>query len=343
MVAAARDRELETATASMQVARAIIAAAAQYGYDPSALAGRFGLTAAQLADPDARVPARIGVALWEEVPRIVGDELFGLRLGQRASDVGAIPVLGYVVQTSPTLGEGLARALRYQRLVQTLNPAELLHAGTEAQLVVHIRARHVERLRHATEFALAFTVSFAARVTGEPLIPRGVRFAHAKPSSLEEHRRVFGDELRFDTPRTELDMEPAVLARPVLSADPHLCALIERHAEALLERLPSSGSLTDRARAALVEGLRSGRTDVAAVAEGLRMSARTLQRRLSAEGTSYAELLDALRRELALRYVGDHTLSLSEVAFLVGFADQTTFHRAFVRWTGRTPGAFRKG
>ncbi|HTQ42103.1 MAG TPA: helix-turn-helix domain-containing protein [Polyangiaceae bacterium] len=167
-------------------------------------------------------------------------------------------------------------------------------------------------------------------------------FAHAEPSSLEEHRRVFGDDLHFDAPRTELEMDPAVLARPVLSADPHLCALIERHAEALLQRLPSSGSLTDRARAALVEGLRWGRTEVAAVAESLRMSARTLQRRLSAEGTSYAELLDVLRRELALRYVADHTLSLSEVAFLVGFADQTTFHRAFARWTGRTPGAFRK-
>jgi AraC-like DNA-binding protein len=138
-------------------------------------------------------------------------------------------------------------------------------------------------------------------------------------------------------------MDPAMLVRPVLSADPQLCAVIERHAEALLERLPSSGSVTDRARAALVEGLRSGRTEVAAVADGLRMSARTLQRRLSAEGTSYVELLDGVRRELALRYVADRTLSLSEVAFLVGFADQTTFHRAFVRWTGRTPGGFRRG
>jgi len=342
MVAAPRDRELETATASTQVARAIVAAAAQYGHDPDALAARFGLTAAQLADPDGRIPARIGVALWEEVPRIVGDELFGLRLGQRASDVGAIPILGYVVQTSPTLGDGIARALRYQRLVQTLNPAELQHADAAARLVVHIRARHVERLRHATEFALAFTVSFAARVTGQLLTLRRVRFAHAQPSVLAEHRRIFGEELRFDAPQTELEMDPSMLARPVLSADPQLCAVIERHAEALLERLPSSGSVTDRARAALVEGMRSGRTEVTAVAEGLRMSARTLQRRLSAEGTSHAELLDGVRRELALRYVADRSLSLSEVAFLVGFADQTTFHRAFVRWTGRTPGAFRK-
>jgi AraC-like DNA-binding protein len=343
MVAAARDRELETASASMQVARAIVAAAAQYGHDPNALAARFGLTAARLADPDGRIPARIGVALWEEVPRIVGDELFGLRLGQRASDVGAIPILGYVVQTSPTLGDGIARALRYQRLVQTLNPAELLHASATARLVVHIRARHVERLRHATEFALAFTVSFAARVTGQALTLRRVRFAHTKPSDLAQHRRIFGDDLRFDAPQTELEMDPAMLSRPVLSADPQLCAVIEQHAEALLERLPSSGSVTDRARAALVEGLRSGRTEIASVAEGLRMSARTLQRRLMADGTSHAELLDGVRRELALRYVADRTLSLSEVAFLVGFADQTTFHRAFVRWTGRTPGAFRRG
>ena len=338
----APDRELASATASTQIARAILAGAAHYGHDPQALAARFGLSLEALADADARMPGPVGVALWEEVPRIVGDDLFGLHLGQRASDAGALPILGYVVQTSPTLGEGIARALRFQRIVQTLNPADLHVTGSVARLVVQVRARHVEPLRHAIDFALAFVVSFASRLTGARVAPLRARFAYATPSRLDEHRRLFGDDLRFDTSPTELAFDPAVLARPVLSADVQLRALVERHAEELLAKIPAGESLSARTRAVLVEGLRSGRTTVDDVARGLHMSARTLQRRLQAEGASHAALLDEVRRDLGLRYVGDASLSLSEVAFLLGFADQTTFHRAFVRWTREAPGAYRK-
>jgi AraC-like DNA-binding protein len=339
---ASPDRELAGATASTQIARAILAGAAQYGHDPQALAARFGLSPAELSDPDARLPAPVGIAMWEEVPRIVGDDLFGLRLGERASDAGALPIVGYVVQTSPTLGEGIARALRFQRIVQTLNRAELQVGASDARLVVQVRPRHVERLRHAIDFALAYVVSFAGRLTGTRIVPRRARFGYAAPSRVDEHRRLFGDDLRFDAPHTELALDPAVLERPVLSADLQLRALVERHAEALLARVPAGDSLSSRTRAALVDGLRSGRTTVDDVARGLRMSARTLQRRLQAEGASHAALLDDVRRDLGLRYVGDASLSLSEVAFLLGFADQTTFHRAFVRWTRRTPGAYRR-
>jgi AraC-like DNA-binding protein len=335
------DREIATATASTQVARAILAGAAQYGHDAGTLAARFGLSLAELADPDGRMPADVGVALWEEVPRIVDDELFGLHLGQRASDAGALPIVGYVVQTSPTLGEGIARALRFQRIVQTLNRADLHVSEGDARLVVQVRSRHVERLRHAIDFALAYVVSFASRLTGTRFVPRRARFAYATPTALDEHRRLFGDDLAFEAPATELAFDPAALERPVLAADVQLRALVERHAEALLARVPAGDSLSSRTRSALVAGLRSGRTTVDAVAGGLRMSPRTLQRRLREEGTSHAGLLDEVRRDLALRYVGDASLSLSEIAFLLGFADQTTFHRAFVRWTRKTPGAYR--
>jgi AraC-like DNA-binding protein len=339
----ATDHVLATATASTQVARAILLRAAAYGQDASALAARFGLSPRDLADPDARLPALVAVAMWEEVPRIVDDRWFGLRLGELASAAGALPIVGYVVQTSPTLGDGLAHALRYQRLVQTLNRVDLHVSGSDARLVVHVRSRYIERLRHAVDFALAFFVTFSSRLTGVPLAVRRAAFAYAAPPDLKEHRRLFGQGLRFDAARTEMDFDRSLLDRPVLSADVELRGVIERHADALLARLPAGDTLSERTRSALAEGLRAGRTEVRAMARQLRMSARTLQRRLRAEGTSYVALLDDVRRELALRYVDDRSLSLSEVAFLLGFADQTTFHRAFVRWTGTAPGAFRRG
>jgi AraC-like DNA-binding protein len=339
----APDHALASATASAQVVRGILLRAAAYGHDASALAARFGLSERDLADPDARVPAPVAVAIWEQVPRIVGDGCFGLRLGELASSAGVLPIVGYVAQTSPTLGEGLAHALRYQRLVQTLNRVDLHVTNAHARLTVHLRAPHVERLRHAVDFALAFFVTFAGRLTGAPLAVRRAAFAHDAPADMAEHRRLFGESLRFGAPRTALDVDPAVLDRPVLSADVELRGVLERHANVLLARLPAGDSLSERTRAALAEGLSAGRSEVRALARQLRMSARTLQRRLQAEGTSFVALLDDVRRELALRYVDDRSLSLSEVAFLLGFADQTTFHRAFVRWTGTAPGAFRRG
>jgi AraC-like DNA-binding protein len=232
--------------------------------------------------------------------------------------------------------------LRYQRLVQTLNRAELEVTESRARLVVHVRAAHTEPLRHAIEFVLTFLVLLAGRLTGSPVVPRRVCFAHDKPKQVEDYERVFGKDLYFNAPVTEMVFDRAILDRPVLSKDVQLRGVLERHAEALLTRLPGGDGLVDRTRIVLVESLRSGRTGVADVARRLRMSTRTLQRRLGGEKTSHAQLLESVRRDLALRYVTDLTLSLSEVAFLLGFADQTTFHRAFVRWTGKAPGAFRK-
>jgi AraC-like DNA-binding protein len=336
------DRELDAATASTQIARAILMAAATYGHDAAALAARFGLSPEELADPDGRIPAPVGIAMWDEVPRIVGDERFGLHLGTRASDAGALPIVGYVVQTSPTLGEGISRALRYQRLVQTLNRAELAVEGATARLTVHVRPHHTEPLRHAVDFALAYCVALAGRITGAPLPVRRALFGHSAPARRDDYVAIFGEDLTFGAPRTQLELDAAVLDRPVLSADAQLRTLVERHAEALLARLPAGDSLVERARAALVDGLRGDRTGIDDVARALRMSARTLQRRLHDAHTTHALLLDEVRRELALRYVADASLSLSEVAFLLGFSDQTTFHRAFVRWTGHAPGAHRK-
>lgn len=326
----------------MQVAGAILAGACLYGHDVRELASRFGLAPDDLMDPDARIPASTGVAMWDEVPRIVGDDLFGLRLARRASEAGTLPIVGYIVQTSPTLGEGLSRALRYQRLVQTLNPASLRVDGAVVRLEVAVRPPYVQRLRHAVDFAFAFVVSFVARLTGRPLVPRRARFAYSAPSTDREHRQLFGSDLRFGAPRTELVMDASELRRPVPTADPQLRRLIEHHADALLSRLPARDSVADRVRAAVLDGLPRGAAGLDAVARTMRTSRRTLQRMLAADGTSHAVLVDEVRKQLALRQVADGSLSLAEVAFFLGFADQTTFHRAFVRWTGRSPGAYRK-
>jgi AraC-like DNA-binding protein len=282
--------------------------------------------------------------MWDEIPRLVGDELFGLRLGENANP-GALPLFAYLMRSSSTLGDGLQVALRYQRVLQTLNRTNLVVADDVARLVVDVRPQHVEPLRHAISFAMAYFVSMARSLTRAAVTPRAVHVAHAPPEQAEAHaayRRVFGVDVRFGEPPTEVLFERALLAHPIPRAESGLGEILERHAAALLAHLPDDPSLAARVRATLVGRLRSGEIDIDPVAATLRMSARTLQRRLRDESTSFSAIVDDVRRELSLRYVADPALSLSGIALLLGFADQTTFHRAFVRWTGRAPGAYRR-
>jgi AraC-like DNA-binding protein len=135
----------------------------------------------------------------------------------------------------------------------------------------------------------------------------------------------------------------AMLERPVVKADPALSHLIERHAEALLAALPPpTQTAADRVRRILSSALRDGDATLAGAARKLKMSERSLQRRLADEGVTFDALLDEIRRDLALRYLADAKIAVAEVAYLLGYSEPSPFHRAFKRWTGRTPSEMRR-
>jgi AraC-like DNA-binding protein len=170
----------------------------------------------------------------------------------------------------------------------------------------------------------------------------GVCFEHPRPANIDEHRWVFGCEVSFDAPEHKVTFHRDALALPVVKADPKLGALIDQYAEELLQRLPRGHALSDRVRQIVAESLCDGDHGLEPIAERLRMSPRTLQRRLQEEDTSHQQLVDELRHELAVKYLAEPNLSIGEVAFLLGFSDPSAFHRAFRRWTGKTPGEHRR-
>ena len=167
-----------------------------------------------------------------------------------------------------------------------------------------------------------------------------MRFAHRAPRDSRDHERFFGAPLRFATGENALVLPAALLDLPCHRNDPSLLSLLDRYAA---DRLGESQGTTfaDRARAALSEDLQSGNVTAHRLAARLKVSVRTLHRTLAAESTSYRQLLDKLRLDLAERHLLDDRLSVAEVAFLVGFSELSAFHRAFKRWTGHTPATFR--
>jgi len=169
---------------------------------------------------------------------------------------------------------------------------------------------------------------------------------HARrPRELDAYERAFGIAPRFAAPDNTFDLPRAALALPQRTADALLGKLVERHAHGLALELPTGVGLAARVRTLLARSFAHGACDsatLAGAAAALNLPPRTLQRRLAAEGASFAGLLDEVRRELSLRLLADPVTSIAEVAFALGFGDQPAFHRAFSRWQGSTPGEYRR-
>jgi AraC-like DNA-binding protein len=189
---------------------------------------------------------------------------------------------------------------------------------------------------------LASLVGLVHRAIGraEPLL--GVSFQHGKPKSVAEHQRIFRGPLQFDWHSYELTFSPHWLSVPLTTADPNLCAVLDRHLNDLLARMPTSKSFTHDVRRRLAHVFRSGTVSLPMLAKSLGVSERTLQRRLHEEGTSLQELMEGVRSELSLSLLRDSDLSVAEVAQRLGYASLAAFSRAFRRWKGVSPAAHRR-
>jgi AraC-like DNA-binding protein len=198
-------------------------------------------------------------------------------------------------------------------------------------------ARHVTQL---TEFAFAAFVARARQTAGPIFRLESVTFTHevADPRPFQD---FFGTTVRFGAAIDELTFDAGALDVPLTTADPATAASLEEYASRLNAKLAPSDSFGDRVRAAIATGLRNKKADVASVARALHVSTRTLQRQLEAHGLSHRDLVSDVRRELAEQLLAREDTSVVEVAYELGFTQQPAFHRAFVRWTGMTPGAFR--
>lgn len=328
-----------TVTVLAALPAALVSTAARLGHDASALLAQAGLDARALADPDARVPFAAHARLWEAISALGGD--VGLELGERLGTL-ALGVVGHALAHADTVGDAWRVLERFRRLVLEDALPRLHVEGNEAHLVQPLPVRFA-RMRHPAECQLAATTTTLRALTGERFSAKRVAFQHARPPSLDAHVALFGTRrIELGAPATELVLEASILARPIARADPALRDYLVRRAEVLEAGLAADDRAGDPVRRVLAESLAGGEPTLDWVARRLGTSARTLHRRLAAEGASFTALLDETRRERALALLADPARTVGEVAFALGYRDATTFGRAFRRWTGDTPGAWRE-
>jgi AraC-like DNA-binding protein len=316
--------------------RACASALANAGVSVEAHLIKLGLTSNASCNDEVRVPNLDGFALFERFAEMSGDPAFGLHAGANLP-VGAMCVLDYLTRASGTIGEGLARMVRHYALI--IEPVDLSIESTGH--IATITRRFPPTFPQSAEMLFAAIIARGRTLSGSEWPLTQVSFAHARPADTRALESFFHAPLYFGRPVNEIVFDRAFLDAPLLTADPSLAALLDGYAELLQSRVSTADSLVRQLRGLLSSALPAGDAMLKSVAKRLGLSPRGLQRRLAERGTSYAALVDDLRRELALRYVSEPDRGLSEIAASLGFSEGSAFHRAFRRWTGMTPRQYR--
>lgn len=290
-----------------------------------------------LSHRDLRVPVHLDEAIWRAADRALGDDDLGIHLAESGVSAGSFGVVGFLVRASTTVGEALARAQQFHRLVKDRGRLELVQTPAGATVIDAPEADRALWPRAIAELSIANYVHLARTWTGMRIVPREVRFQHARPRDTRELERFFGCKLRFDQRDNALVLSRDLLALPFTTSEPELGAYLESAAASRLAQLPAP-SLVDEVRAAIGDELRCGEVDIERVARRVGITPRSLQRRLRDEGTSYRELVDAIRHHRALDLIR-RGVPFGDIAEHLGFSEARAFRRAFRRWTGLVPSA----
>ena len=330
-----------TVTESIHIIRMMLRAARAAGVDTDAALSEISLDKAVLEDPDARVPMHLEQQLWDVLVARSGDPCFGLHAGT-ALEAGEFDVMDYAIRTSDTLRQALLNAKRYNRLLHDVAEFELRVEGRSASFEHYFRDDPRGANWQAGDFTLASVYSVAVAITGQSFTLRGVHFQHAAPADITPYQQVFQCRPSFERSRNRLLFDAAVLHYPVLGGDPQLHKVLVRHADAMLAKLPDTDSVVDQVRYRVSHALRDGEPSIGAIAQDLNMTHRTLQRRLSASGTTFKDIVDALRKSTAERYLTESAFGVSEIAYLLGYSEPSAFHRAFRRWFDQSPVQYRE-
>lgn len=309
--------------------------------DKAALLRSLGLAPDSPADPTLMVTDIDYYSFLEQLAAVDGNPTtLPLRAGaaMRCDDYGAF---GLAWKSAPTLHGSYARAERYARVLTTVS-AYAVEAAEEGAFM-HLRRSGERRLgmRLSNEATIASIFAISQQVCTAEFRPLAVYFQHPAPETVAHHAAYFRCPVHFGSDRDALLVSRETLQRPNRLGDEQIARFFDTHLDAELARLEDEGALERRIRIYVSQALSEGVPAVSDVAGHFGMSGRTLQRRLSERGYSYQTLVDESRRQLAERLLGDSDYTLTEVAFMTGFSEQSAFTRAFKRWAGQTPRSYR--
>lgn len=311
------------------------------GLDWGAIGRRAGLPASWPKGTSYRIPVRVQNAFLEQAAAALDDPLFGMHLGIDL-DLQDGAVLYYVCSTARDTRSVLKTLERYARIG---NEAIRIRVSDEPEgLAVSLRMVPPHDLSGPFGlFCVTIIVKLLRDITGRQIRPVTVALSQSSTAGAKELRAFFGCPVSFRAPDTRVLLPKDVAAHAVLDADHRLYGLLMDYADRLMSELPEDKrSLVSEVEAAIIRRLPDSSCTAAAVARDLGLSARTLSRRLAADGLRFSDVVDHARRDLARHYLGDPRLSIQQIAFLLGYSEPSAFAHAFRRWTGMSPRVARR-
>jgi AraC-like DNA-binding protein len=303
------------------------------------LLANVGLSSSLLQVPQARVSAKHYGALWRAIAAALDDEFFGQ--DSRRMKVGTFAMLCHSVLNCKTLGQALDRSLRFYALILDDIAGTAERDAKEARIVLH-EAPGVSQRVFAHELLLMLLYGLSCWLVGRRIPILRTEFSYAEPAHSAEYRLMYCADLRFNRPHTLLAFEASYLDLPVVQNERSAKEFLRTAPESILLKYKNGSSLTARVRRRLRQFLPGLVPDFEHLADEMSMTPATMRRRLHEEGESYQSIKDQLRRDLAISYLSHSKRSVMDIALELGFSERSAFHRAFRKWTGASPGEFRR-
>jgi len=322
-----------TMTMPAHTLRVFLDSLGRLGHNVDALLASARLQLVDLEDPDGRVPCEAYGAVLTRAQQERFTPNLALELA-RVTPLGAWPLMDYLVVTADTVEAGVRQLARYVRI-------------TGAPFSIDVRDEREPVRVEMTALAAPFAIEFEAalmvlhfREEAQGVFSASLSFTHTLDDAAA-FARILGCPVTSNAPWSGISVPLETWRLPLRRRDPTLRQVLEGHANEILARLPARTGLALEVQRALVSRVAGGDTRIESIGRQFGMSARTLQRRLADEGISYQKLLDDARKAAAGRYLAESTLAIGEIAYLLGYSESAAFHRAFRRWYGSTPEAFR--
>jgi AraC-like DNA-binding protein len=312
---------------------------AELGYEPTAVLEELGFDPAMFDNPDLVIPYVRRSELIQQCVHKTQCAHFGLLIGQQTG-LSAFGLMGYLVQQSPNVVTALKTLVHYAHLHVRGAVISFEEVDDEAFLGYSIYQPDVEAYEQIADGAVAIAYNILRKLCGPNWSPTDVNFAHRKPADVRPYQQFFKASLKFDAERNGVLFSAKWLQQPVLGADTELHRLLQKQIDQI--ETHCSGDFVEQVQRVLHTSLFTQKTTADHIAALFSLHPRTLHRRLKANGTSFQQLVDNVRFEIARQSLENSSLEVTQIAAMLHYADPSAFTRAFRRWSGTTPALWRK-
>jgi AraC-like DNA-binding protein len=293
-----------------------------------------------LKNPDSKISMAKLDDIFQTAQLMTNDEFLGLHMGETITRPFS-HIIGHLMMNCETMAHALNIFCKFQKLIDETTQTTFYEEDdcTVIESVIHDKS--IRMLRQVAEYKISGTYSYAKLLTAKTIRLIRIDFEHKAPSIQKEYERIFGCRLHFNQRRNALVIDSECLSFPILEPNSKLLEILETYAKDMLKAANASDTYTQETTRLLISMMPGSLPNINEIAKKQAISVRKLQIKLKEEGTGYRKLLDDVRKAMAIKYLTNNTISIGEISYVLGFSEPSAFHRAFKRWTQRTPETFR--